>query len=231
MSKIYDFHTHSRPTNDIFSVICSTNPCECARQKVYDNAIHIAGLHPWHADKFCVSDIEQYIKSSQIIGEIGMDNTWCKVPLNLQETVFIEQLNLAREQNKPVLIHSKGCEKKILEILQNFKDLQIIIHWYSCEDFLDDFIELGCFFTLGPDLQISKITQNIAKKLPLQKLFLESDGIDAVNWVFGTNHTQDYVKTLLIENAKFLASLKNLSTEQTLEALEQNVLRILKLPT
>ena len=53
------------------------------------------------------------LKQASIIGEIGMDSVWCDVDLEIQKEVFEKQLQLAKEWDKPVILHTKGQEKTI----------------------------------------------------------------------------------------------------------------------
>lgn len=43
-----------------------------------------------------------------------MDSVWCDVDLKIQKEVFEKQLQLAQALNKPVILHTKGQEKRYL---------------------------------------------------------------------------------------------------------------------
>lgn len=81
----------------------------------------------------------------------GMDSVWCDIPLDIQQKRLEEQLQIAADLKKPVLLHTKGQEKRIAELLRGFP-YHICAHWYSgTEQDLEPYLDLGCYFTLGPD--------------------------------------------------------------------------------
>lgn len=43
-----------------------------------------------------------------------MDSVWCDVDLKIQKEVFEKQLQFAQALNKPVILHTKGQEKRYL---------------------------------------------------------------------------------------------------------------------
>ena len=86
-----------------------------------------------------------------MIGEIGMDSVWCRVPLADQQRELEWQLQAAEDLGKPAVLHTKGQERRIGEMIRGFKG-KLCVHWYSgsLED-LKGFLEQDCYFTLGPD--------------------------------------------------------------------------------
>ncbi len=60
----------------------------------------------------------------------GMDSVWCDIPLDIQQKRLEEQLQIAADLKKPVLLHTKGQEKRIAELLRGFP-YHICVHWYS----------------------------------------------------------------------------------------------------
>lgn len=141
------------------------------------------GVHPWNADKLTVKGMMNYITSVPIIGEIGMDSVWCDVPLDIQQNVFEEQLKIAMKSNKPVILHTKGQEKEIADIIRKYPN-KYLIHWYSCNDYLEEYINQGCYFSVGPDVWWNPATQNVAKKVPSNRILTETDGLNAVQWAY-----------------------------------------------
>jgi TatD DNase family protein len=203
-----DAHTHpgedaewlERLENGILSLICASTPPEAealfTRLKRISKAcpenngnslssclIPTAGLHPWHADTYSVSDMERWLCSCPVIGEIGMDSVWCSVPLSVQERVFREQLALAVKLCRPVILHTKGQEARIARILREYPNTYLI-HWYSCEESLEDYIRLGCYISIGPDVWWNPAVQHAAKAVPADRILIETDGMAAVSWAF-----------------------------------------------
>ncbi|MGN1275684.1 MAG: TatD family hydrolase [Floccifex sp.] len=150
------------------------------------------GIHPWKADVISFDDMFPLLKQAQFIGEIGLDNTWCHVDMDVQMVVFEKQLQLAQDYHKPVILHIKGMEKEALELLKKYKNIYIS-HWYSCMDYIEEYDEVMDYFTIGPSVGIDEAVNEVVKKIDSHKLLIESDGIDAIEWAIGS---RDYMSTL-----------------------------------
>lgn len=141
------------------------------------------GIHPWHADQYCLEDMEPWMKLCPVIGEIGMDSVWCAVDLSVQKERFEQQLYLAQSWGKPVVLHTKGQEEEIADILREYPN-RYLVHWYSCDFHLEKYLELDCYFSVGPDVWWNKAVQQVARFSPADRLLLETDGLDAVKWAY-----------------------------------------------
>src|SRR5262245_54311868 len=70
------------------------------------------GFHPNGAEKFTSTSLSQLRELAAhpkvvAIGEIGLDYYWDEAPPLVQQRVFEAQLTLAKELNKPVIIHQR----------------------------------------------------------------------------------------------------------------------------
>lgn len=144
-----------------------------------------AGLHPWQAarGRAEIRRLRPLMARSPWIGEIGLDRPWCDVPLKVQLDAFMRQLDLAVELHKPVLIHGKGYEAEILGRLRDFPE-PVIVHWYSLDDpvLCDAYLDAGYHFTLGPDQARGADTAYLWDHVPLDRVHLETDGLEALVW-------------------------------------------------
>ena len=237
-----DAHTHISSEKDlneridqhIISLVNHSDPKEIDS---FFNQIHppflipSCGLHPWDAQKLTVKDMEPFLQMVPVIGEIGMDSVWCKVPLSLQKKVFEAQLELASDLKKPVILHTKGQEKEIANIIQKYPNCYLI-HWYSCLDHLNDFIEQDCYFSIGPDIWWNPATQNVADKVPLNRLLTETDGLGAVQWAYDEapdekkvifTQIPDTTKKALELVIQTSASIRNIDSKYFLEQTYSNL--------
>lgn len=206
------------------------------------------GLHPWHAAAYSLEEMLPYLTAAPIVGEIGMDSVWCDIPLALQEEVFRAQLRLACEQNKPVILHTKGQERQIASILKEYPN-HYLVHWYSSEEAPDDYLALDCYFSIGPDVWWNPAVQQTAVRIPQNRLLIETDGLEAVRWAI---LLQQKKKELLSQNSFFpydssvfsgqpdtaasslfltlqaVASLRKLSPEETSRFVLENLRQFLR---
>ena len=194
MKLLCDAHTHfvteedlkERKEKGIVSLFSHTDPNEVEaflKKDLPPHLIPTCGIHPWSADKIALTDMRPYLEKVPVIGEIGMDNVWCDVPLSIQEKVFEEQLELAAALKKPVTLHTKGQEKEIAALIKKYPN-RYLVHWYSCMEHLDLYMEEDCFFSIGPDVFWNPATQNVARNVSIDRILTETDGLSAVQWAF-----------------------------------------------
>ncbi|MFR2518153.1 TatD family hydrolase, partial [Peptostreptococcus stomatis] len=204
--KIYDFHTHISSLEvleayydqDVIPVINCQSRDEFkglidkrevfSKDRIHfmDDLYYSMGIHPFDADivdQQFGSSYEDLIKDANLIGEIGMDACWCDTPFEDQERAFVMSLDLAKKYNKPIILHTKMMEARIYEILKDY-DLDMVIHWYSCDKYVREFIDLGCHFTVGPAIFVDENVRNMVKLLPLDRILVETDGVEAIEWLF-----------------------------------------------
>lgn len=166
------------------------------------NIIPCFGIHPWEAhNNYKNLDLfDEYIKECKIIGEIGLDYFWIKEKEKYphMKSVFEYFLKKARNYNKITNIHTKGAEEEILNYIKKYGLKTPIIHWYSGDlETLKKLIDYGCYFTVSVDIGYSKLTQEIVKLLPSNRILTETDGPTSLEWVNGKYGYPDEVKNIV----------------------------------
>lgn len=210
-----------------------------------DEVLLSFGIHPWYADRYSVNNCRGYLEECDFIGEIGMDSVWCQVPLETQKRALEQQLQIAADLGKPVLLHTKGQEKEIGEIIKDFPG-NVCVHWYSGgEKELEVYLEKDCYFTLGPDFaQVCRMGEKpfkqaadddkvekrqgylrILKEIPVNRLFLETDGLSAVAWANGVKKApMQEISQVLEANEAFLAEEKQMTAEALQRQMKKNLI-------
>lgn len=159
--------------------------------KICNNIIPTFGIHPWKVTNVITNldRYDNYIKSSKIIGEVGLDFHWVKdkSTFKTQIEVFKHFITKAKTYDKFLNIHTKGAEELVYDILHKNNMLEkSIIHWYSGNfDTLNKFIDSNSYFTLSVDMNTSQKSKEIAKLIPLNQILAETDGPTALEWVNG----------------------------------------------
>ena len=148
------------------------------------------GIHPKRAPQYAESlaELGRHIEASPAIGEIGLDFHWVKdtSQYDAQLKVLEYFLAAAREQNKFVNLHTKGAERRILDLLERYDIKRAIIHWYSGPlDILKALIEFGAYFSVGVEVLYSDAIQTIAKMIPDNLLLTETDNPGGLKWLKG----------------------------------------------
>ena len=231
-----DTEWEERTGKGILSLICATGPEEagtlfCRLEWLKGRAVvPTAGLHPWYADQYTVQDMEPYIRRCPVVGEIGMDSVWCQVPLPVQERVFREQLAMACSLKKPVILHTKGQEKTIASILREYPN-RYLVHWYSCEEYLEEYLALDCYFSVGPDVWWNPAVEQAARRVPRDRILVETDGLGAVQWAYengpedGKRTAPGTVLEALENTVRRMAEIRAVSLEAMEELVFDNLVR------
>lgn len=150
------------------------------------------GIHPWFLEGLNDTHLAQLsTKVSQeknniiAIGEIGIDGANIKrsaepeKELSKQQHFFDFQLNIAKQQNLPVIIHHRQSHHYIVPLLKQYKLTRSgIIHGFSGSfQQAKDYLDLGFKLGIGSTITYSraKKTINTLKRLPLESLVLETD--------------------------------------------------------
>ena len=96
------------------------------------------GIHPNETEELKESDIRDLKEVLQLpkivaVGEIGLDYYWDTPGREMQKYWFERQLDLARELDKPVIIHSRDAAEDTLNIIKakGGADYRMVIHCYS----------------------------------------------------------------------------------------------------
>ena len=114
-------------------------------QRMYDlekkypqNVFLMAGLHPTHVNNNYNKELEHIVQQLEVrkffaIGEIGIDLHWDKTTLELQQSAFRFQIQLAKKYKLPIVIHCRDAFNEVFEILELEKsnDLNGIFHCFT----------------------------------------------------------------------------------------------------
>jgi TatD DNase family protein len=187
------------------------------------------GVHPRRARDYAdrLRELNAHIEASPAIGEIGLDFHWVKDSSEYPTQVKVLEyfLAAAREQQKLVNLHTKGAERKILDLLERYDIQRAIIHWYSGPlDILRAMAEFGAHFTVGVEVLYSDAIRAIAREIPHHLLLTETDNPGGLKWLKGAVGMPKDIERVV--NA--LAELRSSSPELIRHTIHKNFLRMIK---
>lgn len=157
----------------------------------YDYIYAAIGVHPDEVDTMKEADMEELshmAKETKVvaIGEIGLDyfrkegNAYKSV----QKEWFCRQLDLAKEIEKPVIIHSRDAAEDTIQILRDFRkeNPQIenpgVIHCYSYSpELAKEYVAMGFYIGIGGVVTFKnakKLMETVAQ-IPLERILVETD--------------------------------------------------------
>ncbi len=152
----------------------------------YDNVYASVGYHPYDIKGLTEEDILLLKKLSEenrkviAIGETGLDYYRDITPKKLQWEFFEKQLNLAKELNLPVIIHSRSANEDTVKILENFSPFPSsgILHCFGGDiPMMERCVELGFYISFAGNITYPKADnlREVLKATPLDRLLLETD--------------------------------------------------------
>lgn len=155
--------------------------------KKHKNFVFAAiGIHPTYIKETDEKEIQETIekikknrKNIVAIGETGLDFHWVKEKdwQEKQKELFVKMINLAKELNLPLIIHSWDASPEVIEILEKEKmqGKKVLMHLLSDKKVISKVIENDWFVSIGPGIRKSKDIRKIARDVPLTRILLETD--------------------------------------------------------
>lgn len=141
------------------------------------------GIHPWHLDEtnhdLLLARVIKVAGNPDVaaIGEAGFDRI--KGPSSgLQKKTFGEQVLIAEEKKKPVIIH---CVRSWDDLLQEHKRLKPEMLWLvhgfrGKPDLAAQLVSKGMYLSFWFDFVMRPEAVPLLKSVPKEKIFLETDG-------------------------------------------------------
>ncbi len=141
------------------------------------------GLHPWFIEQSTAekefNKLEQICRLPNVkaIGECGLDKV-CKTDFVFQKEVFAQQILLANQIQKPLLIHCVRAFEEVTTLLkQNKNKVPVVFHGFiKSSSQAGQLVAQGYYLSFGKGIQHERI-QKVVAAMPLEQLFFESDDL------------------------------------------------------
>ena len=201
------------------------------------------GIHPHEARLATEADfqeLEQLANATKVIawGEIGLDYFYDHSPREIQQQVFVQQMEMAKAAKLPIVIHCRPSENSenawddCLDLLERHwrsSSLGGILHcftgsWPHAKRALD----LGFMISFAGNITFPKAQsiRDAAKEVPLERLLIETDSPFLAPVPYrGKRNEPAFVK----EVARQLGELRVLSTDEAGHLTAANFYHFFKL--
>ena len=163
------------------------------------------------------------------VGEIGLDYYYDDTaPKDVQHYWLEEQINLAKEFNKPIVFHNREAHEDSLNIIKEVSKQGVtgVMHCYSGSvEMLKEVLKCGFSISIGGVVTFKKAIKiaEVAKAVPLDRLLLETDCPYLAPEPF-RGKRNDSSMTIYI--AEKIASLRGISVEEVCEATYNNAVKM-----
>jgi TatD DNase family protein len=149
---------------------------EIAKQE--EGVFAAIGIHPHQAaDGDTLEELAGLVDGNAVaIGEIGLDFYRDYAPRDDQRRVFADQLRLAVELGKAVIVHSRAADDETATMLEAF-DGTVILHCFSSPGLLPIALERGYYVSFAGNVTYPKAVElrEAAARVPERHVLAETD--------------------------------------------------------
>lgn len=254
MSLIFDSHSHydnsrfdedreeflsSLPSKGVGLILSAGSCMKSSRinselSKNFPFVFASAGIHPID----CIKETEPYLdelramfkdnKKLVAVGEIGLDYHYDTSPKDMQKKFLCEQLKLAQELSKPVIIHSREATADMLSILKEHKPKGVVHCFSGSVETAREILDLGMYigFTGVVTFSNAQKAKTSAAYVPLDRLLIETDCPYMAPVPY---RGQRCDSSMLYSVADTLAGIKGVSRDEILDATFKNAVKVFEM--
>jgi len=190
------------------------------------------GVHPNHHEDFTREQLLQLASHQKVIaiGETGLDYYRSTGQNDWQQEQFRLHIDIAKQLHKPLIIHTREAQLDTIEIMkeQNASDIGGVMHCFTENwEMAKAALDLGFYISISGIVTFknAKIVQEVAKKIPLDRLLIETDSpYLAPEPMRGKPNEPAYVR----HTAEFLATLRQVPLEEIAEHTTHNFFNLFK---
>ncbi|MDY2814566.1 MAG: TatD family hydrolase [Dorea sp.] len=221
----------------IVNVSASYPSCEQVTEMVqkYPFMYAAVGVHPDHVgdlNEETFARMKKLFANDKVIavGEIGLDYYWDNESHDLQKAWFLRQLELARELDLPVLIHSREAAADTMDIMKEHAEgMSGVIHCYSySKEMAREYVKMGFYIGVGGVVTFKnarKLKETVAE-IPITSIVLETDcPYLAPEPNRGKRNNSAYIRYV----AEEIARIKGITYEEVVAQTEENARKMYRL--
>lgn len=194
----------------------------------YDLVHPALGIYPIDAlqteqgEDFKETDIDkelEFIRSKDpvAIGEVGLDLKNGQ-DLEMQQELFRKLIDIAKEKDIPVIVHSRKAEKECIDLLEETGCKKVVMHCFSGRKHLvKRAADLGYYFSVPTNVVKSEQFQDLVRTVHISKLLTETDSPFLSPFPGKTNEP-----AFVIESLKKIAELKGMTLDDTANNIFMN---------
>jgi TatD DNase family protein len=193
------------------------------------------GVHPHDASKAGAETykrLDDLLRHPKVIalGEIGLDYHYDFSPREVQRAVFAEQMRIAGEARKPIVIHTREAWEDTLALLERHwtpLGLPAVMHCFSGGPWeAARCLALGCYLSFGGILTFPKAAdlREAARVAPADRILVETDA----PYLAPVPHRgKRNEPAFVVETARKLAEVRGENPERIAEITTRNFDRLI----
>ncbi len=215
----------------------------CAEVKNWDRTLELiekypfiygaVGVHPDDAGSLTEEAIQKMhelckLEKMVAVGEIGLDYYWDKEKHESQIYWFERQLEVAREEKLPFIIHSREAAQDTLETMKRMRAGEIggVVHCFSYgKEMAREYLNMGLSIGVGGVVTFKNARKlvEVVEYTPLESLLLETDCPYLAPVPFRGKRNSSLNLTYV---AQRIGEIKGVSAEEVMEVTRENGYRL-----
>jgi TatD DNase family protein len=193
----------------------------------FENVRAALGGYPTDMVKMSNEEIDREIdfirkskRSVAAIGEVGLDlKEGNRENFERQKKIFSKFVELAKELDIPVIVHSRGAEAEAIEILEHLGAKKAIMHCFNGNfGLIARVIRNGWHLSMPTNITFSKHFQKVADFAGIDRLFCETDS----PYLHPEKGKRDNEPANVVFAYKKIAEIKGISLKEAEARIEDN---------
>ena len=202
-----------------------------AAAEAHDEVYAAVGHHPNSATGFADEQLEELRELAThprcvAIGETGLDDFRDYAPRADQERAFAAQIGLARELEKPLVIHTRAADDDTIATLARDADgLEVVLHCFSMPGRLEECLDHGWWISFAGNVTYPKASDlaDAAERVPLDRMLVETDAPYLTPQVVRKERNRP---AYVAHTARFIAERRGIAYAELETAVEANGARL-----
>ncbi len=193
----------------------------------YVDIVPCIGIHPWEAHNYSLEDVNSLARfidrhGIKCLGEIGLDKKFYPHTFEHQLKIFIRFLEIAREYDLFMNLHTAGAWREVYELLLKYDIKKAYFHWYTGpKTLLDSIVGSGYYIGINPAWKIQEKHRKIIEYAPITNIITESDA--------PYKYRNLYMKPdLVFETIGYIAKVKNMDYDEAKQVILNNYRRLFR---
>jgi TatD DNase family protein len=201
----------------------------------YEDIFFAVGVHPYDARRYDRKVLERHIGHEKCVavGECGLD--YYRLPegeeavaeeKRIQKEVFVDQIALAKEHAKPLIVHIREASLDSMELLEEHAgERGGVLHCYNADHQLLKLARRNFYYGIGGVLTFKNARKlvEVYPRIPRERLLIETDGPYLTPHPYrGKRNEPAYCRII----AEKMAELSGLSYEEITAICRENTKRL-----
>ena len=144
------------------------------------------GVHPNNVKSSNINDLDKiynFVNEKNLvgIGETGLDYHYGKDNRSLQKEFFLKHIEISRDLDLPLIVHTRNADKDTIEILKkeySKAPFRGLIHCFTAsKELAEEALKINFSISLSGIITFknAESLRKIAKSIPLNRLLVETD--------------------------------------------------------